>query len=190
MKGKLVVFSAPSGSGKTSIVKQLLNDSEFNFEFSVSATSRPKRAQEQNGKDYYFLSTDDFKKKIKNDEFVEWEEVYSDQFYGTLKSEIKRIREKGNHVIFDIDVAGGLNIKKLYKKDCMTFFIMPPSIIELEKRLRLRGTENEAELKKRLAKAEFEMGFSDKFDTIVINDVLETAVFNVKKILTNFIQAN
>ncbi len=185
--GKLIVFSAPSGSGKTTIVRELLKDKRFNLEFSVSAASRKKRPKEIDGKDYYFLSVDDFKKKIDNNEFVEWEEVYENQFYGTLKSEIERIHAKGNHVVFDIDVAGGISIKKLFKNDCLTIFIQPPSIEELEKRLRHRGTETEASLKKRLAKAAKEMSYADDFDIVVINDVLEDAVNEVKKIVLDFL---
>lgn len=176
MKGKLIVFSAPSGSGKTTVVRTLLKKKEFKFEFSVSATSRKKREKEKNGIDYYFLSVDDFKKKIKKNDFVEWEEVYENQFYGTLHSEIDRIRNNDKNVIFDIDVAGGLNIKKKYKNDCLTIFIMPPSIEELENRLRKRGTETEESMNKRISKAKFEMTFSKDFDIIIINDKLEIAL--------------
>jgi len=190
MKGKLVVFSAPSGSGKTTIVKKILSDNEFNFEFSISATSRKKRGQEIHAKDYYFLTIEDFKSKISNNEFIEWEEVYNNQFYGTLKSEIKRITSKKNNVIFDVDVVGGINIKKQYDLECLTIFIMPPSITELEKRLRHRGTETEKSLKKRIAKAEKEMKYSKDFDVVVINDVLADAVKKVKKIIENFLIAN
>ncbi len=187
MKEKLVVFSAPSGSGKTTIVKEILADTRFNFEFSISAASRKKRGKEIHGKDYYFLSTEEFKKKITDDEFVEWEEVYKNQYYGTLKSEIKRIRDKGNHVIFDIDVVGGVNIKKQFNDECLTIFIKPPSIKELENRLRNRGTETEASLKKRLSKAEKEMTYSKDFDVVVVNDVLEIAVEEVKELLIDFL---
>ena len=176
MKGKLIVFSAPSGSGKTTVVRTLLKKKEFKFEFSVSATSRKKREKEKNGIDYYFLSVDDFKKKIKKNDFVEWEEVYENQLYGTLHSEIDRIRNNDKNVIFDIDVAGGLNIKKKYKNDCLTIFIMPPSIEELENRLRKRGTETEESMNKRISKAKFEMTFSKDFDIIIINDKLEIAL--------------
>ncbi|MCD4795193.1 MAG: guanylate kinase [Bacteroidales bacterium] len=189
MKGKLIVFSAPSGSGKTTIVKALLKRKEFKFEFSVSATSRNKREKEKNGIDYYFLSVADFKKKIKGNAFVEWEEVYANQFYGTLHSEVERIRNNENNVIFDIDVAGGLNIKKKYKDECLTVFIMTPSIEELEKRLKKRGTETEASLKKRISKAKYEMTFSKDFGIIIINDKLETAIEetinNVREFLTS-----
>ncbi|MCF6366050.1 MAG: guanylate kinase [Bacteroidales bacterium] len=188
MTGKLVVFSAPSGSGKTTIVRRILSENVFNFEFSVSATSREKRDKEIQGKDYYFLSVDEFKDKIANSEFVEWEEVYKNQFYGTLKSEVERIRNKGSNVIFDVDVVGGINIKKQYEEECLTVFIMPPSIKELEKRLRNRETETEESLKKRLAKAEHEMTFLKYFDVVVVNDVLEVAVEEVKTHLSVFIE--
>ncbi|MCF6184750.1 MAG: guanylate kinase [Bacteroidales bacterium] len=189
MTGKLIVFSAPSGAGKTTIVKELLKDESFNAEFSVSATSRKKRPKEEEGKDYYFLSVNGFKERIRNNEFAEWEEVYNNQFYGTLKSEIKNITERGHNVIFDIDVAGGLSIKKLYKNSCFTVFIMPPSIEELEKRLRDRGTETDESLKKRLAKAAKEMTYAEHFDTVIINDILEIAVKEVKKKVNMFLNS-
>ncbi len=187
MAGKLIVFSAPSGSGKTTIVREVLKDDIFNFEFSVSATSRKKRGNEKNGKDYYFLSVEDFKSKISDNQFIEWEEVYKNQFYGTLKSEVRRIINKGNNIIFDIDVFGGINIKKQFAEECLTIFIMPPSVKVLEKRLRHRGTETEESLKKRLAKAEKEMTFSKEFDVVVINNILEDVIIEVKKILVNFL---
>ena len=187
MKGKLIVFSAPSGSGKTTIVRSLLKDKNLKLKFSVSATSRVKRINEIEGKDYYYLSINEFKKKIDQDAFVEWEEVYKDQYYGTLKSEIDRIREEGYNVVFDIDVAGGISIKELYKDQCLTIFIMPPSIKELEKRLRTRGTETEASLNKRISKAEKEMTYSKYFDISVINDKLQIALNEANKIVSDFI---
>ncbi|NPA44520.1 MAG: guanylate kinase [Chlorobi bacterium] len=190
MTGKLVVFSAPSGSGKTTIVREILSDNKYKFEFSISATSRKPRGKEVNGKDYYFLSVEEFKSKIKNNEFIEWEEVYKNQFYGTLKSEVERITNKGNNVIFDVDVVGGINIKKQYTEKCLTIFIMPPSIEELEKRLRHRGTETEENIKKRLAKAEKEMTFADKFDVVIVNDILDDAVNEVRKTIENFLSKN
>jgi len=186
-KGKLIVFSAPSGSGKTTIVRELLKEEKFNLEFSVSGTSRKKRPKETDGKDYYFLSTEKFKEKIKNNDFAEWEEVYENQFYGTLKSEIERIQKKGNNVVFDIDVAGGISIKKIYKDECLTIFIQPPSINELEKRLRNRRTETDESLKKRLAKASKEMTYAKYFDIVVINDELENAINEVKGLISEFI---
>ncbi len=187
-EGKLIVFSAPSGSGKTTIVRELLKEEKFKLEFSVSATSRKKRPKETEGKDYYFLTAEEFKTKIKENAFAEWEEVYQNQFYGTLKSEIHRIRKKGNNVVFDIDVAGGISLKKLFKNDCLTIFIQPPSIEELEKRLRNRGTETEASLKKRLAKASKEMTYAKHFDVVVVNDILDVAVNEIKNIVSKFIK--
>lgn len=186
--GKLIVFSAPSGSGKTTILRAILEKNIFNFEFSVSASSREKREGEIHGKDYYFLSVEEFQKKIEANEFVEWEEVYTNQFYGTLRSEINRIWENNNHVVFDIDVAGGMNIKQQFKNDCFTIFIMPPSIEVLEKRLQKRGTETKESIQKRISKAEFEMSFSNKFDTIVINDDLELAIQETIKKIREFLE--
>ncbi len=186
MKGKLVIFSAPSGAGKTTIVKEILKIKEFKLQFSVSACSRKKREFEIDGKDYYFVTAENFKNKIKNDEFVEWEEVYKDQFYGTLKSEIDKIRSEGINVVFDIDVIGGLNIKKIYGDYALTIFVMPPSIKELEKRLRNRSTESEESLLKRISKAEKELSRASEFDKIVINDVLESAIDETVMLLKNF----
>ena len=186
MNEKLIIISAPSGAGKTTIVKQLLN-SGLNLEFSVSACSRPKRENEVNGKDYYFLSVGEFKTKIKNDEFLEWEEVYKDQFYGTLKSEITRIWSKGNFVIFDVDVVGGLNIKKYYKEKALAIFIKPPSQEVLKKRLKGRATESDESLKKRIEKANYELSFAGKYDKIIINDELETAVRETKDGIFEFL---
>lgn len=186
MQGKLIIFSAPSGAGKTTIVKQLL-DRNNKLEFSVSACSRPKREKEIHGKDYYFLSIDDFKNKIENDEFVEWEEVYTNQFYGTLKSEIERIWQKGNTVVFDVDVIGGLNLKKQFGIKALAIFVMPPSINELEKRLINRSSEDDESLSKRISKAKYELSFAEKFDEIIINDDLKTAVNNTTQIVNDFI---
>ncbi len=186
MNGKLIIFSGPSGAGKTTIVKHLLK-SNFKLEFSVSCCSRPKRNDEIYGKDYYFLSIENFKKKIKNDEFIEWEEVYKGSFYGTLKSEIKRIWENGNNVIFDVDVIGGLNIKKIYREKALSVFVMPPSVKILEERLRQRSTEKKHSLQKRLDKANLELSYAENFDEIIINDNLETAVEEAKKVVSNFL---
>ncbi|MFH0867032.1 MAG: guanylate kinase [Bacteroidota bacterium] len=175
MNGKLIIFSAPSGSGKTTIVHRVL-ESRDDLEFSVSACSRPMRENEKDGTDYYFISPDEFRKKIKNNEFLEWEEVYEDSFYGTLKSEVKRIWTKGRHVIFDVDVKGGLNIKNYGKEKALSVFVMPPSLEELEARLKKRSTETPESLKKRMDKAAYEMTFSDKFDIVIVNDDLEKAV--------------
>jgi guanylate kinase len=186
MDGKLIVISAPSGSGKTTIVKEILN-SGLNIEFSVSACSRAPRAGENHGKDYYFLTVDDFRKKIDLNEFVEWEEVYPGNYYGTLKSELQHIWEKGNHVIFDVDVVGGLNIKKQFADQCLAIFIRPPSIAELEKRLKGRATDSDETIKKRVEKAEYELTFAKQFDVIVVNDVLEEAVVKTRGEIITFL---
>jgi guanylate kinase len=172
---KLIIFSAPSGSGKTTIITEVLKYFP-NFEFSVSACSRMPRKGEINGKDYYFLSIEEFKQKIANDEFVEWEEVYKDNFYGTLKSELQRIWNKGNHVVFDVDVVGGVNLKKKFPDNSLAIFIKAPSINELEKRLRNRGTETEEQIQKRISKAQKELEYSKYFDVVIINDVLDKAI--------------
>ncbi len=187
MKGKLIIFSAPSGSGKTTIVKHLLSKN-FGLEFSVSATSRPPRRTEIDGKDYYFLSEDEFRKRIENEEFLEWEEVYPGRFYGTLKSEVERIRNKGSHVVFDVDVVGGCNIKKYYGNDALSVFIQPPSINELKNRLVSRSTDSEEVIETRIQKAEFEMTFADRFDVVLINDNLETALNEAENLLLQFLK--
>jgi len=189
MKGKLIIFSAPSGSGKTTIVKHLLSKN-FGLEFSVSATSRPPRGTEIDGKDYYFLSEEEFRKRIENEEFLEWEEVYPGKFYGTLKSEVERIRNKGNHVVFDVDVVGGCNIKTYYGNDALSVFIQPPSINELRNRLVSRSTDSEEVIETRVQKAEFEMTFANRFDVILINDNLETALNEAENILLQFLKEN
>lgn len=175
MTPKLIIFSAPSGSGKTSIVKEILK-TDIPFGFSISATSRPPRVGEKHAKDYYFLNVEEFKKGIANDDFLEWEEVYPNQFYGTLKSEVMRIRDSGKNVIFDIDVVGGLNVKKYYKDEALAIFVEAPTKEDLEKRLKSRGTEDVNSLQKRLAKAEYEMTFAPQFDIRIVNDKLSQAV--------------
>lgn len=187
MEGKLFIFSAPSGSGKTTIVRTLL-EKDLDLEFSISATSRPKRENETDGKDYYFLSADDFKEKIDKDEFVEWEEVYENRFYGTLKSELERIWDQGKHVIFDVDVIGGLRIKKKYPNKALSIFIMPPSIEELEKRLILRSTDSIEDIETRINKAKEELNYAEKFDIIIVNDNLDNAIMESEKVVTNFIK--
>ena len=184
--GKLIVISAPSGAGKTSIVHQLLKDIP-GLSFSVSASSRERRENEVHGKDYYFLGIKGFHKKIKEDAFLEWEQVYKNQYYGTLKSEIERIWSEGKTVIFDIDVVGGLNIKKQYSKECLAIFIMPPSVEVLEERLIGRGSNSDESVKKRLDKAEEEISKNKQFDTIILNDDFEIACEQTKEIVTNFI---
>lgn len=184
---KLVIISAPSGSGKTTIVNNIINNPEYKLSFSVSATSRSPRDYEINGEHYYFLSVDTFKEKIKNNEFVEWQEVYPNQFYGTLKNEITRVFSQNKNIIFDVDVLGALNIKKEFPDNSVTIFIQPPSVEELRKRLENRGSETPESMQKRIDKAIFELSFSPKFDFVVINDILEDAVNNTAKILNNFL---
>jgi len=186
-KGKLIIFSAPSGSGKTTLVHYLLNKPELNLAFSISAASREKREGETDGKDYYFISPDKFKKKIENEEFIEWEEVYKNNFYGTLKEEVERLRNQGKNIIFDIDVKGGLNIKKQFPNDSVAIFVEPPSVEELIMRLKNRKTETPEKIKMRIDKAEEELKFADKFDVIILNDKLERAKEEAYKIVKKFL---
>lgn len=186
-EGKLIVFSAPSGSGKTTIVRHLLDIEKLNLEFSISATSREKRGREEDGKDYYFLSLEEFKSKIKNDEFLEWEEVYRDNFYGTLKTEIERIWAKGKHVIFDIDVSGGLRIKRKFPEQTIAIFVKPPSIDELKIRLKKRKTETKDKINMRIAKASAELATAPLFDEVILNDDLEKALKEAESLVDNFI---
>ncbi len=182
MEGKLIIFSAPSGSGKTTIVKQLLANNP-NLGFSISACTRDKRGRsEQDGQDYYFLTPDEFRKKIDEDAFVEWEEVYPGAYYGTLKSEIERIWASGKHVIFDVDVKGGLALKNYYKERALAIFVKVPSLEILEDRLRIRCTESEESLSKRIFKMKFEWAFQDKFDVVLVNDQLEEAVMEAQRL--------
>jgi guanylate kinase len=187
-EGKLFVFSAPSGSGKTTIVKYLLAQKELDLAFSISATSRPKRGEEVDGKDYYFISVDEFKEHIKNDDFLEWEEVYQNNFYGTLKSELERIWNDGKHAVFDIDVVGGLAIKYKYPGKTLAVFVQPPSLEETERRLRNRKTDSEEKILERVTKAKREMKFSPDFDVILVNDDLETAKKEAYRIVKEFIE--
>ncbi len=186
-QGKLIVFSAPSGSGKTTIVRHLLKQSELNLEFSISATSREKRGNEVHGKDYYYLSLKEFKNKIKNDEFLEWEEVYRDNFYGTLKEEVERIWAKGKHVIFDIDVSGGLRIKRKFPEQTLAVFVKPPDLNELVRRLKDRGEESVEKISMRVAKAPAELATAPLFDTIVINSNLDEALENAYTKVSEFL---
>ena len=186
-KGKLLVFSAPSGSGKTTIVKHLLAQTDLNLEFSVSCTTREARGEEMDGKDYYFISLKDFKNHIKAEDFVEWEEVYTDNFYGTLKAEVERIWALGKHVIFDIDVAGGLRIKKKFPKETLAVFVKPPSVDELKRRLKQRSTESEDKINMRIAKASVELATAPQFDTIIKNYDLDVAKQDAYKLVKDFI---
>lgn len=187
--GKLIVFSAPSGSGKTTIVQHLLAQPELKLDFSISATSREPREGEVEGKDYYFLSLADFKKKIKNDEFLEWEEVYRDNFYGTLKSEIERIWASGKNVIFDIDVVGGLDIKQIYPEETLAVFVKPPSIEELKIRLKKRKTESDDKINMRVAKASIELATAPQFDFIIENIDLPKALQEAYELVCTFVGA-
>ncbi len=188
MKGKLVIISAPSGAGKSTIIRYLL-DHGTNLEFSISATTRKPRGKEKNGREYYFLSVEEFRNRVSNEDFVEWEEVYKDQLYGTLKSELNRIWANGNHVLFDVDVKGGINLKNIFKHDAISIFIMAPSIKELKRRLLTRGTDTASKIKMRVAKAEKEMKLADQFDNIVINNRLEQAENDVYRIVESFIRS-
>lgn len=186
MAGKALIFSAPSGSGKTTIVKHLLqNNSDLGF--SISASTRDKRGRtEQHGKDYYFLSPEEFKQKIDANEFIEWEEVYEGNFYGTLKSEIERLWSEGKNVIFDVDVKGGLSLKKYFGDKALAVFVKVPSIEVLKERLKDRGTESEESLSRRLFKAKFEMGFEDKFDVVLVNEDRERSLQEAQRLYNEF----
>ena len=186
-EGKLVIFSAPSGAGKTTIVKHLLSRN-LNFGFSISATTRKPRGAEQNGKDYYFLSVEEFKNKIESGEFLEWEEVYPGCFYGTLKSEVDRICKNGQNILFDVDVVGGGNIKKYYGAKALAVFIQPPSIQELEKRLLARSTDCPDVIKERIAKAEHELTYINLFDITIINDNLDVALQEAEEKVSEFLE--
>ena len=186
MADKLIIFSAPSGSGKSTIINYLLQQS-LRLRFSISATSRAPRGTEQNGVEYYFLTPAEFKSRIAKGDFLEYEEVYTDKFYGTLKSEVERILNEGDNVIFDVDVVGGCNIKRFYGDKALSVFIQPPSIEELRKRLVGRGTDTPEVIESRIAKAEYELDFADKFDTVVINDDLETAKAQALQVIQAFL---
>ena len=189
MQGKIIIFSAPSGAGKTTIVKHLLSVNP-NLNFSISACTRDKRGRtEINGKDYYFITPEDFKERIANDEFVEWEEVYEGAFYGTLKSEIERIWQSGKHAILDVDVKGGLSIKHFYKERALAVFVKPPSIEELANRLQARNTDSASSISSRVFKAKFEMEFEDQFDEVIVNDNLETACAKAEKLVNDFLKS-
>ena len=187
-KGKLFVFSAPSGSGKTTIVRHLLKQERLGLEFSISATSRQSRGKEADGVDYYFITKEEFIQKVKKEEFVEWEEVYHDLFYGTLKTEVERIWASGKHVIFDIDVVGGLRIKKKFPEETLAVFVKPPDINELIRRLKKRGTESDDKIKMRVAKASVEMALAPQFDTVIRNYDLEVALKEAEELVADFLK--
>ncbi|MDR1676095.1 MAG: guanylate kinase [Tannerella sp.] len=188
MDGKLIIFSAPSGSGKSTLINYLLTQ-EPDLRFSVSATSRAPRGNERNGVEYRFLTPEEFKRKIGNGEFIEYEEVYPDLFYGTLKSEVERIRTAGWHVIFDVDVVGGLNIRKQYGEQALAIFVRPPSIEALRERLESRHTDSPEIIEKRLAKAEYELGFAAAFDRVIVNDEIEKAQAEALQTVRQFLDA-
>lgn len=186
-KGKLIVLSAPSGSGKTTILRHLMKYPELNLEFSISCTTRAPRGEEQNGKDYYFITPEEFKKHIKAEDFVEWEEVYRDNFYGTLKSEVERIWAQNKNVIFDIDVAGGLRIKHKFPNETLAIFVKPPSVDELKRRLKERSTESEEKINMRIAKASVELATAPQFDKIIKNYDLEIALEEAHQLVKKFV---
>ena len=187
--GKLIIFSAPSGSGKSTIINYLLQEHpELNLAFSISATSRAPRGSEQHGVEYFFLSPEDFRQRIENEEFLEYEEVYPGRFYGTLKSQVEKQSEDGQNVLFDVDVKGGINIKKFYGDRALSVFIQPPSIEVLRQRLEKRGTETPEVINDRIARAEFELGFAPQFDRVVINDDLDMAKAETLQVISNFLQ--
>ena len=185
--GKLIVFSAPSGSGKTTIVRYLLDQPELNLAFSVSATSRPRRVKEKHGVHYYFMSISEFKSHIKNNDFLEWEEVYRDNFYGTLKSEVERLWAQGKNVIFDIDVAGGLRIKRKHPDITLAVFVKPPSVDELKIRLKKRSTEDDEKINMRIAKAHVELATAPQFDKIIKNYDLDTALREAHQLVADYV---
>ena len=190
MNGKCLIFSAPSGSGKSTIVQWLTKEHpELDLAFSISATSRPPRGTEQHGVEYFFLTPEEFKAKIEAGEFLEYEEVYTDRYYGTLKSQVEEQLKNGKNVIFDIDIKGGINVKKFYGEHALALFIQPPSVDELRKRLVGRATDSPEQIEERLAKAEYEMSFAPQFDRIIVNDDLDTAKAETLKAISNFLNA-
>lgn len=186
-KGKIIVLSAPSGSGKSTIISELMKNPALRLDFSISATSRKPRGEEKHGREYFFLTEEEFKRNVEEGNFVEWEEVYSGVCYGTLVSEVERITGKGNNLIMDVDVKGALSIKKRFGAEALLIFIMPPDKATLEQRLRMRGTDSEETIIKRLHKSEYELGFAPEFDCVIVNDQLEKAVREVTHVVENFI---
>lgn len=186
MEGKILIFSAPSGSGKSTLVNHLLSLG-IPLGFSISATSRAPRGEEQHGKEYYFLSVEEFRRRVANDEFVEYEEVYDGCYYGTLKSELERVWNEGKCIVFDVDVVGGVNIKKMFGDKAMSIFVQPPSVEELRRRLEGRGTDSAEKIEQRLAKAEYELGFATQFDRVIVNDELQKAKCDVERVVRDFL---
>lgn len=189
MKGRCLIFSAPSGSGKSTIVNYLLGHPELRMAFSISATSRAPRGTEQNGVEYFFLTEEEFRRRIEADDFLEYEEVYAGCFYGTLKEQVYKLLDEGKNVVFDVDVKGGCNIKRFFGDRALSMFIQPPSVQELERRLRNRGTDSDEMIAKRVAKAEYELGFAPEFDITIVNDDLETACLQALQAVSSFINA-
>ena len=188
MRGKLIIFSAPSGTGKSTIISWLMKEhKELNLAFSISCTSRAPRGTEQNGVEYFFLTPEEFRTRIEDDEFLEYEEVYTDRFYGTLKSQVEKQLEAGQNVVFDVDVKGGVNIKKFYGDEALSIFIQPPSVNELRRRLEARATDAPDVIDQRIARAEFELTFADKFDKVVVNDILEYAEADALSTIQQFL---
>ena len=187
MRGKCLIFSAPSGSGKSTIVQWLLQHPELKMVFSISATSRAPRGTEKNGVEYFFLTADEFRTRIANDEFLEYEEVYPGCFYGTLKEQVEKRLNEGMNVVFDVDVVGGCNIKKYFGDEALSMFIQPPSVEELERRLKLRGTDSDEMIAKRVAKASYELTFAPKFDVVIVNDKLEEAQMKALSTIKSFL---
>lgn len=185
-KGKIIIFSAPSGSGKSTIIKELMKDDTLNLDFSISATSRAPRGNEKDGVEYYFISNEEFHRRAANGEFIEWEEVYPGTCYGTLFSEVERITTKGRNLVLDIDVKGGVNVKKIFGAEALSIFVMPPSLEELASRLQGRGTDSQEMIAKRLGKAKEELGYSEQYDAVVVNDELEAAVGECMALIRDF----